>query len=427
MSRAGRAGIAAGALVAALVAMASAAAVAVAEPIAIVGAKVLVRPGETLDGATVIVDRGVIVAVGVGVAVPAGARIIDGTGKQVSAGFIEAGSGVGLVGVALEAIDVDGRFGDRDPIHDDRVHAAYQARDGWDPGAVAIPISRAAGVTAVIAAPAGGLIAGQSAAYSLGDGVREPLRSPAAMEAALGAGAGDGSRGRAIELVREVLDDARAYAVDPAAYERNARRTMIADRLDLVALGPVRRGALPLVIDARAEADIRAALRLAAEQKLTIAIAGGAEAWRVAPELAAARVPVLIDPVDNLPARLDAIDVRDDAIAILARAGVPVVITSLGDPMRTRTLRQLAGIAIANGLTRDQALAAVTTAPAALYGLTGRGALTRGAVADLVVWSGDPFELATAAEVVIIGGAVQPRRDHQTRLLDRYRRLPPAP
>ena len=103
------------------------------------------------------------------------------------------------------------------------------------------------------------------------------------------------------------------------------------------------------------------------------------------------------------------------------------MITSLGDPMRTRTLRQLAGIAIANGLTRDQALAAVTTAPAALYGLTGRGALTRGAVADLVVWSGDPFELATAAEVVIIGGAVQPRRDHQTRLLDRYRRLPPAP
>lgn len=398
-----------------------------AEPLAIVGAKVLVGPGQTLDGATVIVDGGVITAVGVGLAAPAGARIIDGQGKQVSAGFIEAQSGVGLVGVGLEPGDVDGRFGEVDPVHGDRVHAAYLAGDGYDPGATAIAITRAAGVTTVIAAPQGGLIAGQSVACTLADGARAPLRGPVAMQGALGAGVGsESSRGRAIELLREVLDDARAYGKDPAAYDRNQRRSMIADRLDLVALAPVLRGTLPLVIDARSEPDIRAALRLAADLKLSIAIAGGAEAWRVAPELAAAKVPVLFDPMDNLPNRLDALDVRDDAIAILGRAGVPVVITSLGDPMRSRNLRQLAGVAVANGLPADQALAALTTAPAALYGLAGRGTITKGAVADLVVWSGDPFELSTAADVVIIGGVVQPHRDHQTRLLDRYRRLPVA-
>ena len=397
---------------------------AAAEPIAIVGAKVLVRPGQILDGATVVIDGGTITAVGVGVAPPAGARIIDGKGKQLSAGFIEAASGVGLVGISLEANDVDGRFGERDPVHDDRVHAAYSARDGYDPGAVAIPVTRAGGVTTVIASPAGGLLGGQAAAYALVDDVREPLRAPVAMQAAIGYGAGTESRGRAIELLREVLDDARLYGKDPAAYERNQRRSMIADRLDLIALAPVLRGALPLVIDARSEPEIRAALRLANELKLAIAIAAGPEAWRVAPELAAARVPVIFDPTENLPSKLEATDVRDDAIAILARAGVPVVISSLGDPMRARTLRQLAGIAIANGLTRDQALAALTTTPAALYGLTGRGTITRGAVADVVLWSGDPFELATDAEVVIIGGAIQPRRNHQTRLLERYRKLP---
>ncbi len=396
------------------------------EPLAIVGAKVLVGPGQTLDGATVIVDGGVITAVGVGLAVPAGARVIDGTGKQISAGFVEAQSGVGLVGISLEPGDVDGRFGEIDPVHADRIHAAFLARDGYDPGAVAIPITRAAGVTTVIAAPQGGLIAGQSVAYSLADGAREPLRGPVAMQGALGSGAGaEQSRGRAIELLREVLDDARVYGKDPAAYERNQRRSMIADRLDLVALAPVLNGALPLVIDARSEADIRAALRLAKDLKLSIAIAGGAEAWRVAPELAAAKVPVLFDPMDNLPNTLDAVDVRDDALAILGRVGVPIAITSLGDPMRARNLRQLAGIAVANGLPADQALAALTTVPAALYGLAGRGTITKGAVADLIVWSGDPFELSTAADVVIIGGVVQPHRDHQTRLLDRYRRLPP--
>ncbi len=284
-------------------------------------------------------------------------------------------------------------------------------------------MARAAGVTTVIAAPEGGLVGGQAVAWALADGARAPIKPVVAMQASLGQ-AGDPSRGRAIERLRELLDDARAFAKDPAAYERNQRREMIADRLDLVALAPVLRGALPLVITAHAEADIRAALRLAREQRLTIAIAGGAEAWRVAPELAAARVPVLFDPLDNLPERLDATDVRDDAVAILRRAGVAVVISSLGDPMRTATMRQLAGVAVSQGLTHDQALDAVTTAPAALYGLVGRGALVKGGIADVVVWSGDPFELSTAVEVVIVGGVVQPARSHQSRLLDRYRRLP---
>lgn len=404
-------------------ALAASATPAAAEPIAIVGAKVTIRPGETVDGATVVIDGGVITAVGVGVVVPAGARVIDGKGKQVTAGFIEAQSAVGLVGVELEAADVAGRLGDRDAIHDDRIHAAYQAADGFDPAAIAIAVTRSGGVTAVVAAPSGGLVGGQAVAWALADDARAPIKPVVAMQAALGQ-AGSPSRGRAIEHLREVLDDARAFAKDPAAYERNARRAMVADRLDLAALAPVVRGELRLVITAHAEADIRAALRLAREQRLTIAIAGGAEAWRVAPELAAAKVPVLLDPMDNLPGRLDATDVRDDGIAILARAGVAVAITSLGDAMRARTVRQLAGHAVVDGLTHDQALAALTTVPAALYGLTGRGALTKGAVADLVVWSGDPFELSTAAEVVIIGGVVQAARSHQTRLLDRYRRLP---
>ncbi len=411
------------------VAAAVAAAPAVAEPIAIVGATVHVKPGQVVAGATVIVDGGKVTAVGVGVRPPAGARVIDGAGKVVTAGLIEPLSGVGLIGIDQEGPANDGRLGPRDEVHDDPVHAAYEARDGFDPRGVSVAVARAGGLTLVVAAPSGGLLAGQSAAWTL-DGAIEPVRAPLAMHGQLGAGGGaaaGGSRGRAIALLREVLDDARAYGRDRAAFERNARRRMIADRLDLEALQPVLRGAVPLVVAVHAEADIRAALRVARDFRLRLVIAGGAEAWRVAPELARARVPVVLDPTDNLPRMLEAGDVRDDAAAILARAGVAVAVSTLGKSAEARTLRQLAGVAVAGGLTWDQGLAAVTTVPATIYGLAGRGTVERGAIADLVVWSGDPLELTSAAEVVLIGGAIQPTVDHQTRLLERYRTLPPRP
>lgn len=402
---------------------------AVAEPLAIVGAKVHLRPGQALDGATVIIAGGRVRAVGVGVAVPAGATVIDGRGKQVTAGFIEPLSGVGLIGVDLEASSVDGAMPPTDALHADAIHAAYQARDGFAPTSVAIPVARTGGVTTVIAAPSGGLVAGQSAAFSL-DGAIEPLLAVAGMHAELGpggAGAVGGSRGRAIAALRELLDDAAAFARDRAAYERNQQRRMLADRLDLAALGPVLAGRVPLVVTAHAEADIRAAVRLAQAARLRLVIAGGDEAWRAADVLAKAKVPVILDPTANLPTRLDATDVRDDAPAVLAAAGVSVAISTLGSAANARTVRQLAGVAVANGLPWDQALAALTTVPAAIYRLPDRGTVTAGAVADLVVWSGDPLELATAADVVIIGGVAQSPVSHQSRLLDRYRKLPAKP
>jgi imidazolonepropionase-like amidohydrolase len=401
-----------------------------AEKITIVGAKVHVKPGQTLETATVVLDGGKIVSVTAGaaplpVAAP-GTRVIDGKGKVVTAGFIETASGVGLQGVIQESGANDGQLGARDEVHRDPVHAAYDARDGFDPRGVTVPVARSGGITTVVAAPSGGLIAGQSAVFTL-DGASEPVTAPAAIYAQLGSSGGaavGGSRGRAIELLREVLDDARVYGRDRAAYERNAKRALIADRLDLEALQPVLRGAAPLMVSAHAEADIRAALRIARDFRVRVVILGGTEAWRVAAELGKARVPVVLDPTDNLPHMLEASDVRDERARILADAGVPVAVSTLGNGLQARTLRQLAGIAVGYGLTWEDGLASVTTVPAAMHGLKGRGTVEKGAIADVVVWSGDPLELMTAAEVVIIGGVVQPNVSHQTLLLDRYKTLP---
>ena len=401
--------------------------VATAQPIAIVGAKVHVKPGQTIDNATIVINRGKVTAVGANVRAPANARTIDGKGKVVTAGLVDASSGVGLVGIDLEPASVDGRFGNTDPIHKDPVHAAYQARDGFDPRDVGVAVARGGGVTAVVATPAGGFVSGQSAAFAL-DGSVEPVRAPVAMHVSLGPnGAAGGSRGKAIELLRELLDDARTFGRDKAAYERNAKRDMVADRLDLEALQTVLRRELLLVVDVQAESDIRAALRVAKEFNVRIAILGGAEAWRVAKELAAARVPVILDPTSNLPSYLEATDVHDDAATVLDKAGVQVAISTTGGSWSARTLRQLAGNAVAHGMTWDKALASITTVPATLFGLTSRGTLERGAIADVVVWTGDPLETTTVVDTVIINGVVQSLESHQTRLLQRYRRLPFVP
>lgn len=403
------------------------ASVASAEPIAIVGAKIYITPDRTIESGTLVIDRGKITAVGSDVRAPAGAKTIDGKGKVVTAGLVDGLSAVGLVGIDAEPQAVDGRFDGKDPVHADPVTASYQARDGFDPRDVNVAVARGGGLTTVVAAPTGGLVSGQSAVFAL-DGSPEPLRAPAGVHATLGragAVAAGGSRGKSIALLRELLDDARVYARDRAAYERNAKRRMLADRLDLEALQPVLRREVPLIIAASSEPDIRAALRLAREMNVRIAIAGGAEAWRVAKELATARVPVLLDPTMNLPFDLAATEVHEEAAAILDRAGVQVAISTLGSASEARTLRQLAGNAVARGLPWDRGLAAITSVPAAIYGLAGRGTLERGAVADVVVWSGDPLELSTGVETVIIGGVVQSLESHQTKLLQRYRRLPP--
>jgi imidazolonepropionase-like amidohydrolase len=394
---------------------------AAAQAIVITGATVYQRGGTKLENASVLIRDGKIAEVGATVAAPAGAKQIDGRGKIVAPGFVEAFSQLGLIEIELEASAVDGRFAPT-PVD---IHAAYRAVDAYNARSVGISVARTGGVTSAMTGPVGGLVAGQGAFVSLGDAAAAPLQAPSAMIAALGSRAiASGSRGHAAERLRELLDDADVYRKNRGAFERNQSRRLAANRLDLEALVPVLEGRVPLVVAADAEVDIRTVLAIAAERRLRVVIARGTEAWRVAKQLAAAKVPVILDPTANLPTDLGALDVRDDSAAILARAGVPVAISTLGDVQQARTLRQLAGIAVGNGLPWDKALDAITSVPAQIYGVRDRGAIERGAAADLVVWSGDPLELASRPEVVIIGGVVQSLETHQTRLRDRYRTLP---
>ncbi|HZG41957.1 MAG TPA: amidohydrolase family protein, partial [Longimicrobium sp.] len=223
--------------------------------------------------------------------------------------------------------------------------------------------------------------------------------------------------------LREVLEDARAYARNRQSFERGETRDFSVSRLDLEALQPVLAGREPLVVEAHRASDIQLALRIAREYNLRLIITGGTEAWMVADELARARVPLLVKVLNNLPGSFESLGATYENAARLRRAGVQVALTS-GETWRAYTIRQEAGNAVAYGLSWAEAFRAVTLYPAQIWGVADRyGSLEAGKVANVVVWSGDPFELLTRVEHVIIRGQEVPLVSRETQLRDRYRTL----
>ena len=161
-----------------------------------------------------------------------------------------------------------------------------------------------------------------------------------------------------------------------------------------------------------------------AHPNLRFAIHGGAEAWQVASELAAARIPVIVDPLSNLPDRFERLSARLDNAALLQRAGVQFAIApqpGTVDAQQARLALQLAGNAVTNGLDWDDAFKAISRTPAEIFGVGNElGQLQRGYIADVVVWDGDPLEVMSAPTNVFIAGVEQPLTSRQTRLRDRY-------
>jgi imidazolonepropionase-like amidohydrolase len=150
-------------------------------------------------------------------------------------------------------------------------------------------------------------------------------------------------------------------------------------------------------------------------------VLGGAEAWQAADALAAARVPVLTGGLTDLPDSFDELAATLENAARLRQAGVPVALTTGGENnFRVRTIRQHAGNAVANGLPWAEALRAVTLTPAEIFGAADIGSLQPGREATLVIWDGDPFELATRAERVFVRGREANEPTREQRLLERY-------
>ena len=432
-----------------------AAASAQAATVAIVNARILSPGVAGVQGDTLLIRDGKVVWVGGKAAIPADAQVIDAKGGYVTPGFTAVNSALGAVEISMVGDDLS--------VSTKDLGAAFDIQYALNPDSAAIPVARLGGITSAVVTPrpeggqggagehddsgtdhdtAGGatsdrahnLFAGQAAVIQLAHGQEMLLRPKVAMVSPFGeAGAkvAGGARGANFVLLKEALADTRAYMRNRAAYERAGYRDLSLSRADLEALIPVVEGRMPLVAVANRASDIRAVLKLARDEKIKLVLTGAAEAWRVGPEIAAAGVPVILNPVLDRPTSLETLGARLENAGKLEKAGVTVAIEGASGAHRAHEMRYNAGIAIANGMSRQGALAAITINPARIFGVADRlGSLHSGKDADLVIWSGDPFEPLSRPQLILVRGEAQPLRSRQLDLRDRYldlkRPMPPG-
>jgi len=376
----------------------------------------------TLERTDVLVRNGRIAAVGSNLGA-AGAVVVEANGRPLTPGLFG-----GITALGVEEISQEPTTVDNTPPPAGTAGVPAESRPELDvtlafnPESAVIGVNRVEGLTYAMVAPGSipdaAVIAGQGAVVRLdgrGDAVLAPSRT---LFVSLGAGPAGAGVSRAAQLM--LLEQA-AREAKPTPQMRDSDFRLLTPTGREVLARYLAGGRVAFRVD-RAT-DIRQVLAFARRQGLQPVIVGGAQAWQLAGELAQAKVPVVLDPLADLPDSFDMIGATLQNAARLTRAGVRVAFTNTSDGTHNaRKVRQGAGIAVANGLPWEAALAGLTANPAEIFGLGAQyGRIAPGYVADLVLWSGDPLEVTTVAQQVWIDGRAQPMRSRQTELRDRYR------
>jgi imidazolonepropionase-like amidohydrolase len=410
---------------------------------ALTHAKIFTLAGSTIEDGTVVLRDGKIAAVGATVEVPPGAQVIDAKGLQVYPGIFDSITQMGLREIGAVSATVDStETGNYNPD--------VVAATAVSPSSEHIPVTRAAGITEVLAVPGSGgfdsggssnVIGGQASAIHLaGWAIDEMLiKKSAAMVlhwpeietqtfdfATFSRKEKPYSEAKQeydkqVNELTDWLERARHYSQvmeksSPAKYDRD---------LKLEALVPVVRGKLPVLVFADRSREIRNAVEFCDKQELRMILAGGAEAYKVKDLLRSKGVPVILRPMLTLPRDED--DPYDRLLsqpAELAAAGVRFAIASF-DNSFARRLGQNAANAVAHGLPYEEALKAVTIYPARIFGLDDQiGTIEQGKLANLIVTNGDPLELTTDVKYLFIRGQLTSIDNRHLRLYEKYSKRP---
>lgn len=399
-----------------------------AETIAITGGKVIIGDGSApIEGGTVLVRDGNVIAAGSGVAIPAGARQIDASGKWVTPGVF-----AGFTRLGLSEVDAVNGTNDKSGGNSG-FSAAIDIAPAIDPFRSPFSVNRSAGVTRAVVAPeaASSIFAGQGAIADLGadsDAITKPRAFQFAEFGEDGASKAGGSRAGTHLHFRAMLREAQDYAAGRGTFDDDLLKAE-----DAKALLSVLRGETRLLIHVEGANDMLRLIELKREfPAIKMVFVGVTEGWRVAPQLAQAGIPVIASALNDLPASFEMLGATQSNIGRMKDAGVKVAIGMINDrdSHQLRYTTQYAGNLVsletvpnATGLSWDEAFAAISSVPADIMGVGDRyGSLRPGRAGDVVVWDGDPLELSSAPTTVIIDGVEQPLANRQARLRDRYAR-----
>lgn len=381
-----------------------------------------------LENATVVIRNGKIEAVGTNVTIPADAQVIDCKGLTVYPGMVDSGTHLGLQ--EIESISVTQ---DYDEVGE--LTPEMQALTAINPNSVLIPVTRVSGVTSVIASPSGGLFPGTAALINLQGYTPEQMY--AGFKAIVMNFPSTGRRGRydrrtdedvkkdsdkAIKKLNETWDRVKTYAAIDSSTNGKADYNP-----QLAALVPVYRGKATAMIEVNKESDILSALKWIKDNKIKAILTGVDEGWRVADSIALAGIPVITGPVISQPTReSDRYDTAYKNAGIMHKAGVKVAIRT-DDAENVRNLPFNAGFAAAYGMSKEDAMKAVTIVPAEIFGVADKiGSIEVGKDANIFVSTGDPFEPATQIKHLFINGWNVPLESRQTLLYDEFLKRSPG-
>ena len=373
----------------------------------------------TLQATDVLVRNGRIAAIGNGLSAGS-ATVVDAQGKPLTPTLFGGITDIGVEEVSGESATVDNTLALGANAADMRVRPEFDVTLAYNPESVLVPVARVEGIGWTLLSagtrPGGSFIGGQGGTVRL-DGSLDAI-GPRALFVTLG---GDGanlsgsSRAAQWMLLDQLIDEVRGRIAPDSQFAllTPAGRTTLAKYFG---------GGGRVVVRIQRAADIVRLLRWSKQRNVRIALVGAAEGWKVAPQVAAAGVPVFVDALVDLPADFDELGATLENAGRLHAAGVRVSFFQAGDASHNaRKIRQLAGNAVANGLPWEAALAGLTSVPAAAAGVAGElGTIAIGQRADLVLWSGDPLDVANVAQQVWMEGRAIPMRSRQTELRDRY-------
>ena len=348
-------------------------------------------------------------------------RIIDADGRIVTPGFIASDTEIGVIEIGSLSVTRD----DSPKIY----NIGFSIFDAFNPNSTLIPWNRANGITSALSLPKNSLspIGGLGSFFDLNSDLNISGKKDIVMIGKVG-GSSSKSRAETFALMEDILD--LAFSIDSKVIKSDTEIISFMNDMPLVnhlnlkvrdikALYKLANNRLPLIIESNRASDILKLIKLKKKYGLNLIIMGAQEATLVSTQIAESRIPLIIDPMNNIPNSFDELASNINASARLEQAGISLMFNAPRDH-NYHLIRQGAGVAVANGMSYGGAIKALTSNFSEAFGISSKGVLKKGASADLVIWSSDPLEPSSIPEKVFINGVDTSLITRSLRLQDRY-------
>ena len=350
-----------------------------------------------------------------------GDKVIDATGKILTPGIISTDSEIGIVEIGALSVTRD----DSSDIYE----IGFSIYDAFNPNSVLIPWNRSNGITSTITLPqnTNSPIGGLGSFFVLDSNLEITGIKDNVMIGRVG-GSGGESRAETFSIMEDLLEFASSIDSKDMESYRNLSdlivdspiaETMELHPRDLKALHRLMNDDLPLIMKANRASDILKLIEIKEKYDLNLIIMGAQEAGLVANKIAESNVPLIINPINNIPGSFDELAANIELASNLETFGITLMFNAPRSH-NYHLIRQGAGVAVANGMSYEGALKAITLSPVEIFKLGKRGQIAQGNIADLIIWDADPLEPSSMPEKVFINGKDIDLTTRMSRLTDRY-------